>query len=81
MQSGMRLFDQSGLDHPFTLEIFSIEDRGPAAHACSLTVGRIGDSAEQKMRRLFEAILPPKRRFWKVEPTFQNAFSKHFSRV
>ena len=24
---------------------------------------------------------PPKRRFWKVEPTFQNAFSKHFSRV
>ena len=21
----------------------------------------------------------PKRRFWKVEPTFQNAFSKHFS--
>ncbi len=24
---------------------------------------------------------PPKRRFWKVEPTFQNTFSKHFSRV
>ena len=23
----------------------------------------------------------PKRRFWKAEPTFQNAFSKHFSRV
>ncbi len=23
---------------------------------------------------------PPKRRFWKVEQTFQNAFSKHFSR-
>jgi hypothetical protein len=24
---------------------------------------------------------PPKRRFWKEEPAFQNAFSKHFSRV
>jgi hypothetical protein len=23
----------------------------------------------------------PKRRFWKAEPTFQKAFSKHFSRV
>jgi hypothetical protein len=24
---------------------------------------------------------PPKRRFWKAEQTFQNAFSKHFSMV
>ena len=24
---------------------------------------------------------PPKRRFWKAEPTFPNVFSKHFSRA
>ena len=28
-----------------------------------------------------ESFMLPKRRFWTAEPTFQKAFSKHFSRV
>ena len=30
---------------------------------------------------IFAQLYAPKRRFWKAEPTSQNAFSKHFSRV